>query len=98
MTSVLICPDPTCQAPARIIDQWVFDSTDGPVEHVKTRLRERPRAHPNDRRPRRNPRRRCSPPFAGPATVPAARRSRHLTTSTTRPAEGRQHPDRSRTR
>ena len=36
MAIVLICPDPTCQAPARIIDQWVFDSTDGPVVHVKT--------------------------------------------------------------
>ena len=36
MAIVLICPDPTCQAPARIIDRWVLDSTDGPVEHVKT--------------------------------------------------------------
>lgn len=37
MPSVLVCPDPTCQAPAEIIGQWTLDSTDGPVEHVKTR-------------------------------------------------------------
>lgn len=36
MPSVLVCPDPTCQTPAEIIGQWTFDSTDGPVEHVKT--------------------------------------------------------------
>lgn len=32
----IACPDPTCQAPARITDRWTFGSTDGPVEHVKT--------------------------------------------------------------
>jgi hypothetical protein len=36
MASALFCPDPTCQAPAEIIGQWTLDSTDGPVEHVKT--------------------------------------------------------------
>ena len=36
MPSALVCPDPTCQAPAEIIGQWALDSTDGPVEHVKT--------------------------------------------------------------
>jgi hypothetical protein len=33
---VIACPDPTCRAPARIIDRWSWGSTDGPVEHVKT--------------------------------------------------------------
>ena len=33
---VIACPDPTCRAPARIVDRWTFGSTDGPVEHVKT--------------------------------------------------------------
>jgi len=33
------CPNPGCGLPARVLDQWTFDSTDGPVEHVKTRCR-----------------------------------------------------------
>ena len=37
MPSVLVCPDPTCQAPAEIIGQWTLDSTEGPAEHVRTR-------------------------------------------------------------
>jgi hypothetical protein len=36
MPDVIACPEPTCQAPARIVDRWTFGSTDGPVEHVKT--------------------------------------------------------------
>jgi hypothetical protein len=36
MSDVIACPDPTCGAPARIVDRWTFGSTDGPVEHVKT--------------------------------------------------------------
>jgi hypothetical protein len=36
MPTVLTCPDPTCHASAWIIDRWVFASTDGPVEHVKS--------------------------------------------------------------
>jgi hypothetical protein len=36
MPEVIACPDPTCRAPARIVDRWTFGSTDGPVEHVKT--------------------------------------------------------------
>ena len=36
MPSVLVCPDPTCQAPAESIGQWTLDSSGGPVEHVKT--------------------------------------------------------------
>jgi hypothetical protein len=36
MPDVIACPDPTCRAPASIVDRWTFSSTDGPVEHVKT--------------------------------------------------------------
>jgi hypothetical protein len=36
MSDVIACPDPTCQAPARIVDRWTSGSRDGPVEHVET--------------------------------------------------------------
>jgi hypothetical protein len=36
MPDVIAGPDPTCRAPASIVDRWAFSSTDGPVEHVKT--------------------------------------------------------------
>lgn len=36
MPHAVACPDPTCQAPARIVDRWTWGSSDGPVEHVKT--------------------------------------------------------------
>jgi hypothetical protein len=36
MAQVIACPDPTCPAPARIIDRWNWGSSDGQVEHVKT--------------------------------------------------------------
>lgn len=36
MPDVIACPEPTCRAPARIVDRWTFGSTNGPVEHVKT--------------------------------------------------------------
>jgi hypothetical protein len=36
MPDVIACPDPTCGAPAEIVDRWTWGSTDGPVEHVKT--------------------------------------------------------------
>jgi hypothetical protein len=36
MSDVIACPDPTCQAAARIVDRWTWGSTDGPLEHVKT--------------------------------------------------------------
>jgi hypothetical protein len=36
MLQVIACPDPTCHAPARIVDRWTWGSSDGPVEHVKT--------------------------------------------------------------
>jgi 2-polyprenyl-6-methoxyphenol hydroxylase-like FAD-dependent oxidoreductase len=35
MVTIVTCPDPTCRAPARIVDRWTWPSTDGPVEHVK---------------------------------------------------------------
>ena len=37
MVTILTCPDPTCGAPARIVKRWTWASTNGPVEHVKTR-------------------------------------------------------------
>jgi hypothetical protein len=36
MLDIIACPDPTCQAPARIVDRWTFGSSNGPVEHVQT--------------------------------------------------------------
>ena len=33
---IVACPDPTCQAPAWVYDRWIWPTTDGPVEHVKT--------------------------------------------------------------
>jgi hypothetical protein len=36
MSDTIVCPDLTCQAPARIVDRWTFGSTSGAVEHVKT--------------------------------------------------------------
>ena len=36
MPDVIACPDPTCGAPATIVDRWTFRSSDGPIEHVKT--------------------------------------------------------------
>jgi hypothetical protein len=29
------CPDPSCPAPAAITQRWFFDSSDGPLEHVR---------------------------------------------------------------
>jgi hypothetical protein len=31
------CPERSCGALAEILDRWELDSTDGPLEHVKTR-------------------------------------------------------------
>lgn len=31
------CPSKGCRAPAVVVDRWVLDSTDGPVEHAKVR-------------------------------------------------------------
>jgi hypothetical protein len=36
MLQVFSCPDPTCRAPARVVDRWTWASSDGPVHHVKT--------------------------------------------------------------
>jgi hypothetical protein len=36
MTQFVSCPEPGCQAIAEIVARWVWPSTDGPVEHVKT--------------------------------------------------------------
>ena len=37
MPDPIACPDPACTAPAVIVDRWTWTSTDGPVEHAKTR-------------------------------------------------------------
>lgn len=34
---IIPCPDPACSSPAEVIDRWALESTDGPVEHLKTR-------------------------------------------------------------
>jgi hypothetical protein len=36
MSDLIVCPDLTCRAPARIVDRWTWGSSDGPAEHVKT--------------------------------------------------------------
>jgi hypothetical protein len=36
MLSLLPCPDQTCGSPAEVIDRVALESTDGPIEHVKT--------------------------------------------------------------
>ena len=33
---IVACPDPACPAPAWVSDRWTWESTGGPVEHVKT--------------------------------------------------------------
>jgi hypothetical protein len=35
------CPEPSCGAPATVIDRFVLDSTDGPVVVLKTRCSRR---------------------------------------------------------
>lgn len=34
---IIACPEPHCSAPAEVVDRWVLESTDGPVEHLRTR-------------------------------------------------------------
>jgi hypothetical protein len=36
MPDVIACPEPTCWASAQVVDRWIWGSTDGPVEQVKT--------------------------------------------------------------
>jgi hypothetical protein len=33
---LLPCPEPTCDAPAEVLDRMVIESTDGLIEHVRT--------------------------------------------------------------
>jgi hypothetical protein len=33
------CPDPDCDALARVVDTWQFRSTAGPMDHTRTRCR-----------------------------------------------------------
>jgi hypothetical protein len=36
MPEFLACPEPSCGAPAEVVDRWAFASSSGPVPHVKT--------------------------------------------------------------
>ena len=36
MQHTIDCPQAGCGVPARIVDRWVWASSNGPVEHVKT--------------------------------------------------------------
>ena len=36
---IVACPDPACPAAAWVYDRWTWESTGGPVEHVKTGCR-----------------------------------------------------------
>ena len=31
------CPDPHCDQPAKVVDTWQFRSTAGPLDHARTR-------------------------------------------------------------
>jgi hypothetical protein len=33
---IVPCPDPSCAAPAEVLDRWELWSTVGPVPHLKT--------------------------------------------------------------
>ena len=32
------CPEPSCDAPAEVLDRMVMSSTDGGIEHIKVRV------------------------------------------------------------
>jgi hypothetical protein len=36
MLILVACPEPGCDAPAELTDQFVLPSTSGPIEHVRT--------------------------------------------------------------
>jgi hypothetical protein len=36
MLDLIHCPQPDCDAPADVVDRFVLDSTDGPIEHIRT--------------------------------------------------------------
>jgi hypothetical protein len=37
LPEIIACSEPACLAPAEVTDRFVLPSTDGPVEHVRTR-------------------------------------------------------------
>jgi len=37
MLDLTVCPDPACSSPAQIFDRSAVQSTDGSIEHVRTR-------------------------------------------------------------
>lgn len=37
MLDLTVCPEPGCPSPAQIVDRSVWESTDGPIEHVRIR-------------------------------------------------------------
>jgi hypothetical protein len=36
MLDLIVCPEPTCEAIAEIVDRFVLESTDGPLEMART--------------------------------------------------------------
>ena len=37
MLDLTVCPEPSCSSPAEIFDRSAWESTDGPIEHVRIR-------------------------------------------------------------
>ena len=37
LPKIIACPDPACLAAAKVVDRFPLASTDGPVEHARTR-------------------------------------------------------------
>jgi len=37
MLDLTVCPEADCSSPAEILDRSALQSTDGPIEHVRTR-------------------------------------------------------------
>ena len=35
MLDLTACPEPSCSSPAQIVDRSAWQSTDGPIEHVR---------------------------------------------------------------
>lgn len=40
LPEIIACPEPACLAPAEVVERFSLASTDGPIEHVKTRCLE----------------------------------------------------------
>ena len=36
MLDLIVCPEPTCETIAEIVDRFVLESTDGPLEMART--------------------------------------------------------------